>query len=63
MLPTLIAAAALLTAAVGFVWRLRSRAGRRKAVLDTYAEREIARLKDRPVPSPRRRAGRHAKGA
>ena len=59
MIPTLFAGAALLTAAVGFVWQARARAGRRKAVLDTYAEREIARLRrDKPEPSLRRRAAR-----
>jgi len=52
---TAFAAAALLTAAVGFVWQSRARAGRRQTVLNAYAEREIARLRrDRPVPSLRR---------
>ena len=40
---TAFAAAALLTAAVGLVWQSRARAGRRQAVLNAYAEREIAR--------------------
>jgi hypothetical protein len=64
MMPTLFAAAVLLTAAGGFAWQLRARAGRRKAVLDTYAEREIARLRrDKPVPSLRRRDRRPTQGA
>jgi hypothetical protein len=64
MMPTLFAAAAFLAAAVGFVWQLRARAGRRKAVLDAYAEREIARQRgDGPVPSLRRRARRPTEGA
>jgi hypothetical protein len=53
---TAFAAAALLTAAVGFVWQWRARAGRRQAALNTYAEREIARLRrEKPAPSMRRR--------
>jgi hypothetical protein len=64
MMPTLFAAAVLLTAAVGFVWQVRARAGRRNAVLDAYAEREIARLRrDKPVPPVRRRDRRHTQGA
>ncbi len=53
MMPTLFAAAALLTAAVGFLWQARARAGRRKAVLDRYAEREIARLRKNNVCTAR----------
>jgi hypothetical protein len=39
----LFVAAVLTVLIVGFVWRSRSRARRRRAALDAYSEREIAR--------------------
>lgn len=46
MISTVFIAASLI-AAVGFVWRSRLRARRRRAALDAYAEREIARAATR----------------
>jgi hypothetical protein len=43
MMSIVVVAAVLTVLIVGFAWRSRSRARRRRAVLDAYSEREIAR--------------------
>ena len=55
------AAAVLLVAAVGFVWQSRARTHRRRAALDAYAEREIARGTARGALRTRRRRDARAR--